>query len=127
MKTIFKTLICTVLAFFALTSAAQSAPQDDNDNILEQKECCVGDTIYLRGVRHGSVGLDCSLQYDESAFNVEASSTYDHPGRSQMPGGDKQTIVFTVICKKRGSYLIKMIENFRGQITPKDILPVLVK
>lgn len=127
MKTFFRIIICTVIASFALTAAAQSTPQNDESIYLEQKECHLGDTIYLHGTRHGSVGLDCDLQYDETAFDVTATSQFDFAGRSQMPGGDKQTIIFTVVCKRRGAFLIRMIENYRGQISAKDILPVVVK
>ena len=92
-----------------------------------QKEYKVGDTFKLKGTRHGSVGINCDLEYDTTAFTVKTSSSYDHPQRKNMCGGDRQTITYKITCQKSGTYTIKMIEDYRGQKSVVEEHSIVVK
>lgn len=127
MKTILQTIICAAFASSALTGVAQSTLPNGDNTCKDQKECCVGDTLYYYGTRHGSVGTEYMLKLDETAFDVKVSSAYDNPEKSQMPGGDRQNLTYKVICKKQGTFLIREIVFTRSDISIKAEHTIIVK
>lgn len=80
-------------------------------------DICVGAEIQYKGIVHGSVGIDYRLDYDKTAFKEYKVLSYTDPSRAHMCGGDKQEVIYTLIALKEGDFLIKEIEDFRGERT----------
>lgn len=129
MKAVFKIMICAVLVSLAVAGAVAQCVSDNEQDVNKpsRHEYRIGDSFELHGVRHGSVGMDCALEYDTAAFAVKTSCSYDHPLRRNMCGGDRQTVTYTVICKKCGAFVIREIENFRGEKSIKAEHAILVR
>ena len=81
----------------------------------------IGDTLTLESHAHGSVGLWYELEYDETAFKESRSSSYVNSSFSEnpCPGGDEELVTVRLTAQKEGGFLIKEIENFRGERTLK--------
>ena len=83
---------------------------------------CVGDQIVYKGLSHGSVGISFLLEYDKTAFTEKWHYSYTDPDLANMPGGDEEIAICTLIALKAGKFVIKEIENFRDeQITVKAV------
>ena len=65
---------------------------------------------------HGSVGYDYDIEYNKSAFDVETTIAYDDPEAVEagMCGGDSAIKTCVFRPKKRGTFTIKVIHQFRG-------------
>lgn len=76
-----------------------------------------GEDIQYKGIVHGSVGINYVLEYDKTAFKQHKVLSYTDPSKAHMCGGDRQEVIYTLTALKEGDFLIKEIEDFRGERT----------
>lgn len=75
----------------------------------------IGDEIEYKGKVHGSIGLGFELQLNKNAFSMHKDYRYVNPDRLSMPGGDEKTLTCMLTARKKGCYVIKEIQDFRGE------------
>ena len=147
MRTIFRTILLAPLTMLCISftackcsnpggeivtpvtdTAQQVIPTNGEQGMnSKQRECRVGDSFVLTSTRHGSVGMNCYMEYDHDAFDVKESSAYDNPQKQNTCGGDRQTITYKFTCKKRGTFVIRSVEDFRGELSTRAEYSITVK
>lgn len=88
----------------------------------------IGDQLVYKGLTHGSVGVSFVLEYDKTAFKENRTYSYTDPNIAIMPGGDEEIAICTLTALKAGKFVIKEIENYRGEeITVKAVHVIKVQ
>lgn len=78
---------------------------------------------------YGSVGYTYRVEYDKDAFELVSTIVYDSPADMEagMDGADSaiKTVKFTSL--KKGVYIIKVFNEFRGDVESTRIYKIIVK
>ena len=84
------------------------------DTIILGKE---DEGVFFTGKVHGSVGISFLIGGDLDAFEIERNGHYLHPElmAKGMCGGDEEELTYYLRPKKRGSFVVNLIEDFRGE------------
>lgn len=75
----------------------------------------IGDELEYRGTVYSSVGLDFELHYNKNAFSLRKDYRYVNPDKSSMPGGDEESLSYMLTARKKGCYVIREVQVFRGK------------
>lgn len=88
--------------------------EDENSKVSIK----LGNEIEYSHRVHSSVGSSYRVDYDKSAFKLSYETKYDNPESVAMGmcGGDSAVQTCTFRALKKGTYTIKVIHEFRGDI-----------
>jgi len=99
---------------------------EDEDSKITIK---LGSEIEYSHRVHGSVGSSYHANYDKSAFKLSYETKYDNPESVAMGmcGGDSAVQTCTFRALKKGTYKLKVIHEFRGDIERVITYTITVK
>lgn len=77
-----------------------------------------GDDIKYTHAIHGSVGINYTVEFDDTAFEAYYNIKYDAPDAVEagMCGGDSAMRTTTLTSLKKGTYTVRVIHSFRGTV-----------
>ena len=99
---------------------------------LPQKDSTITATLFDRFSYshsiHGSVGYDFNVEYDKTAFHVKNYVEYKDPKAVErgMCGGDSAVKTCEFSPLKKGTYEIRIIHEFRGDVTSVITYKIIV-
>lgn len=100
---------------------SESAPE-----VIEIKK---GQSVCFSGEEFGSVGTSFLMEYDESAFDVKSTSVYDNPNYDDEPvcGGDSAVRIIILTAKQSGTFKVRCIKDFRGDVEGEREYTIVVE
>ena len=111
-------LFSFMLSFFS--QELQAGPKiivlNHNEENSETKISLGSDVIQIEGRSHNSVGINFIVECDTTAFAVKSSSAYSNPESMEKGerGGDNSTVIYTLTPKKKGTFTVYTVVNYRG-------------
>ena len=75
------------------------------------------DSIQVMGRSQNSVGINFLMECDTTAFAVDFKSAYENPESMERGerGGDGMTVIYTLTPKKKGTFTVYTVVNYRGR------------
>ena len=106
-------------------------PIEENAVATNTRVVRLGESLVFAGKCHGSVGVRYCLDYLQDAFDAKKSFKYDRPEYSNpsstiAAGGDSAILIYTLIPRWTGEFLVREISDFRGDQTVLRETTVLV-
>lgn len=106
---------------------------ENRDIILADRDSrltiCVGNQASYSHSVHGSVGFWYSIEYDHDAFVLSHNVKYDDPESVEkgLCGGDSAVLTCTLRAMRRGTYVVKVVHDYRGDIERVVTYTITVK
>lgn len=136
----FVITVCGVLTGIVLCgssacNAKSSRKTEENSEKVVRLRCVPGGLTVSQGVLikyshavHGSVGITYRMEYNKDAFEMSCDTEYSNPQavRQHMCGADRGVATCTLKAMKKGTYTIKVIHEFRGEVENTETYTVNV-
>lgn len=89
----------------------------------------LGEAIQYSDKVHGSVGIGYRVEYDKEDFKMDSTSEFDNPGSiaRRECGGDSAVKTCILTPLRKGTFTVRIIHEFRGEVEKVVTFRIKVK